>query len=385
MSAYSPSLAQALRIAVRPSGIDGEDELDGEDRGEGRRQHPGRDRVIAPGPGALLRLPPRAGRQELPGVDEDPLRPLVETHPAQRVVELVAQEHAAHPEGMQLVEAGVDVGPVALGHTENLLAAERFRGLHAEDDGELALLDHAARLGRRGDDTEPALPRPAREAVDMVLQAVCRARLPPDVDHVVARGLPRREQLAERGIGDQVGHEHPLPAAPGPLDPLVVHLLVGQRVVCRPVPEGRIPHRIVLRVERGALGRVLQQGGRAVGIVARAIPQRVRDPGLAVGRPADDAPAEAVVGEQVAVRVDQAAQLPGGGGPGERGAGDADLGVAAGGARDVAGSGIRRAGGERNGGEQGGGENGGGAGQPRGDGHGDLHHTGLRRRHPTRR
>ncbi len=118
------------------------------------------DGVVVLRAGAALGPPEGAGGQELSGIDGGAERPGVETHAAQRVVELVAQEHAAHTQVVQLVEARVDVLTAALGDVQDHLAAERLRRLHAQHHGESALLDHLTRLRAVGDDTEPSLPGP---------------------------------------------------------------------------------------------------------------------------------------------------------------------------------------------------------------------------------
>lgn len=203
------------------------------------------DGVVVLGPGALFRPPEGAGRQELPHVDGGAERSLVEADSAQRVVELVAQEHAAYAEVVQLVQPGVDVGPVALGDVQDLLAAEGFGGLDAQDDRELALFDDLPGLGAVGDDAEPALARAAVHPVDVGLHVVRQLRLQPDRRHLVAAAVLEEVHGADHAVGDQVVHQDPLSAAPGPFDPGVVVLLVGQGVVGGPVHEGGPAVRIV--------------------------------------------------------------------------------------------------------------------------------------------
>lgn len=106
----------------------------------------------------------------------------------------------------------------------------------------------------------------ARELIDIRLQVVGRLSLTADIGHVVA-GVFLREEHAEGAVAHQVGDEHALPAAPGPLDPLVIHLLVRQRVVRGPVGEGRVADGVVRGERVGALGDILQESASAVGVM----------------------------------------------------------------------------------------------------------------------
>ncbi len=230
--AYSPSAGEAAGVAAgvvvvgrhrHPVGQQG--------RGLGRSGQA--DGVVGLRPGAPLRRPERAGGEELPGVDGGADGARIEADAAQRVVELVAEEHAAHAERVQLVEAAVDVLLVALGDVEDLLAAEGFGRLHAEHHGEPALPDDVAGLLRVGDDAEPAFARAAVHAVDVVLELVGLPRLEADGGHLVAAAVLVRVERAQQAVGDEVVDEDALAAAPGTLDPRVVVLLVAQRVVGR--------------------------------------------------------------------------------------------------------------------------------------------------------
>ncbi len=158
---------------------------------------PEADRVVVLGAGAGLRAPEGARGQELAGVDRHALGPRVEPDAAQGVVELVAQEHAAHAQLVQLVQAAVDVGHGAAGVVQHLPAAERFGGLHSEYDGELALLDDLARLIGLGDDPEPALAGAAVHGVAVVLEFVRLLYLEPDRGHLVAAAVLEEVERAE--------------------------------------------------------------------------------------------------------------------------------------------------------------------------------------------
>ena len=283
------------------------------------------DGVVVLRAGALLRLPEGAGRQELADVDRRAEGARVEADAAQRVVELVAQEHAAHAQLVQLVQTAVDVVLAALRDVQDLLAAERLGGLDAQDDGQLALLDDLAGLRGVGDDPEPALARAAVHLVDVGLHVVRLLRLQADGGHLVAAAVLEGVDRADHAVGDEVVDEHPLAAAPGPLDPGVVVLLVGQRVMGGPVLERRPSVGVVLAV--AALGDEVEDRERAVGVVLGAVLERVGDALLGERLAADEPAAEGLVGHQVVVRVDEAPHLALGVGPLERLAGDVDLGV----------------------------------------------------------
>ncbi len=288
----------------------------------------GADGVVGLRAGALLGLPEGAGRQELADVDGRSEAARVEADPAQRVVELVAQEHAAHTEVVQLVEALVDVLLAALGDVEDLLAAERLGGLHAQDHGELALLYDRAGLRAVGDDPEPALAGAAVLLVDERLEVVGQLGLEPDRGHLVAAAVLEEVDRADHAVGDEVVDEDPLAAAPGALHPGVVVRLMRHRVVGGPVGEGGPADRVVPAVT--AVGDVVEDRECAVGVVLGAVLERVRDSGRREHLAADQPPAERLVGEQVVVRVDETPYLAGGIGPGERLPGDVDLGVGGG-------------------------------------------------------
>lgn len=253
---------------------------------------------------ALLRAPEGAGGEELADVHGRSDGAGVHPHPAQGVVELVAQEHAAHTQLVQLVQTAVDVGLAALGDVEDLLAAEGLRGLDAEHHGELALRDDLAGLGRVGDDTEEALALSAVDLVDVVLHLVGLAGLETDGVHLVAAAVPDIDR-AQQAVGDQVVDQHLLAAAPGALQPRVVILLVAEGVVGRPVLERRPAHRVVVTVRTA--GDVLEEGERAVGIVLGTVLECVGDTRFGERLATDDATAEALVGHQMIVRVDEAA------------------------------------------------------------------------------
>jgi hypothetical protein len=283
------------------------------------------DGVVVLGPGALLRLPVGARRQELADVDGRSERARVVADTAQRVVELVAQEHAAHAQRIQLVQALVDVRLAALRDVEDLLAAEGLGGLDAEDDRQLALLDDLTGLRAVGDDPEPALAGPAVHLVDEGLHVVRQLGLEPDGRHLVAAAVLEKVHGADDAVGDEVVDQHPLAAAPGPFHPGVVVLLVGQRVVGGPVLEGGPAVRVVFAV--ATLGDEVEDRERAVRIVLGAVLERVRDALLGERLSADKTAAEGLVGENVVVRVDEAAHLALGVGAGEGLARDVDPGI----------------------------------------------------------
>ena len=243
-------VAEALGVADRTGRIDGRDRPGREHGIQAGREDAADDRVVGHLPGlARARVPPRAGREELADVDDESRCALVEPDAAQGVVELVAEEHRGDAERLDLVEATVDVGLGALWDAEHLLAAERLGHLDAQNDGELAGLDDVGRLLRAGHDPEPALASAAVLRVDVGLECVGVRGLAPDRVHVVARVLARggndRLDGAHAGVGDQVVDHDPLAAAPGPLDPLVVHLLVQLGIALRPARKAGPAHGVV--------------------------------------------------------------------------------------------------------------------------------------------
>ena len=320
---------QPAPVAVRPLRVDRQ-HLAGDELGDLGRDDPALDGVVVQLRPAALHLPELPGRQEVADVDDDALGPGVEAHPAQRVVELMAQVHRADPELLGLVETGVDLGLGAVRDAQGHAAAEGSGDLHAEDDGHLALLDVAPGLLRRVDDAEPALARAAVARVDEGLELLGLLHLATHDVHVVARaGVDLGRQRAQDGVVDRVGDHDPLATAPGALHPPVVHLLVGERGPLRGVLEGRVEIGVV-RVERTLaleVGDVLDEAGAAIAAVAVAVGEGVLDAELAEGLAADDVAAEALVGHQVGVRVDEATHLPLRPGPGGRRPRDAELGV----------------------------------------------------------
>src|SRR2546421_11948272 len=102
------------------------------------------------------------------GVDEHADRTAVEADPGERIVELVQQQRGADAELVHLVEL---LGDLALAAARGLPAAavEGLRQLDLEHHGQLALVDHAARLVWVGDDLEEALAWAARLGVDVAL------------------------------------------------------------------------------------------------------------------------------------------------------------------------------------------------------------------------
>ena len=89
------------------------------------------------------------------------------------------------------------------------------------------------------------LPGPAVLGVDVVHELVDVLVLQAHRVHLVARVLLERIDLAEDLVLHEQVHEHPQAAHVGPLDPLVVALLVGQRGVVGPVLERRPADRVV--------------------------------------------------------------------------------------------------------------------------------------------
>ena len=225
-------------------------------------------------------VPEGAGLEEVGAVDGEPVLAGVAGDARQRVVELVDELHLAHAEVVHLVELAVDVVDVAGRHVaagQPLVgAAERHARLDAHHHGELAGVDHAARLPRAADDPVEALARAAVLGVDVVLEVVHVLGLEAHGVHVVAGVVLDRVDHAELVVLDQEVDEDPQAAAPRALQPLPVRALVGQRVGLRPVDEGRPADRVVRRLagEHRLQRRAVPLGERVVG----AVDERVRAP-----------------------------------------------------------------------------------------------------------
>lgn len=133
----------------------------------------------------------------------------------------------------------------------------------------------------------------------------------------------------------------------------------------RPVDKGRPSHGVVASV--AAVDEEVEDGQRAVGVVLFAVLERVGDARGEEGLAAEEMAAEAFVGEQVGVGVDEAADgltvgAAGGGRGAEEGrAGDVDGGVggwAEGGVPPAGGGGLDEGGGGEEGEEEEGGRGG---------------------------
>ncbi len=255
-------------------------------------------------PGARLHVPVSAGLVAVPAVHDRAGASRVARHSDQRVVELVHQLHLADPEPVDLVQLAVDLGPVALGLVVVDLAPEGLGDLDAQDHGQLALVDHAPGLERIGHDPEPALPGTAALGVDVVLQLVDALVLKAHAVHLVAGVLLQGVELAEHLVLHEEVHVDAQAAHPCPLEPPVVGLLVGQRLVVRPVLERRPAHRVV-GGPRGTRGDGALERARhrvVVGAVHQRVLRAVAVPGPAAVR----APAQELEGHHVHVEVDHA-------------------------------------------------------------------------------
>ncbi|QEM31429.1 SpoIIE family protein phosphatase [Rhodococcus qingshengii] len=222
-------VGQAVRIALRTRGVH-------------RKRHSGweyREKILCAvdlggqhivlgNAGAWFRLPELPGAQVVADVDGHSGDAAVETGTAEGVVELVRDDHLPDTEVVQLVQAAVDVVLGALRNTVAHRATEGFGHLHPEGDGQLSVGGHLPGLFRRAHDAEPTPAGTAVLGVDVVLEFACLLRLDPDGLHLVTGISLARIQLAQDTIGDKEIGEDSQPAAPGPLDPLVVRLLVRQ-------------------------------------------------------------------------------------------------------------------------------------------------------------
>ena len=334
-----PEACDAADVALRAVAVDGQltaVEQRGERAVDQRGQRTaGRD--VDLGRVLVLRRA-RRQRPETPGllavarVDHDPELTGDHLGAAEGVVELVDGEEGADAEIVDLLEPRVDLRLVALGDVVDLAAAEDARDLDALDDGELALVDHPARLERVGDDAEPPLAGSARLGVDVVLQRVQVPALDLHRVHVVAGVAGRGHQRAQRLVVDQIGDHETQAGLPGPFDAGVVVALLGQRRRARPVHERR-PAVHVGRPCRSAV--VDERLERAVGpllVGGAACGQRVDDAERAPRPAAVPVPAQELERGDVGVALDGAEHVGLGAGAAERRAHRVDLGLGVGGA-----------------------------------------------------
>ena len=136
-----------------------------------------------------------------------PLTPPSSAAPAKPLSTQWAMKRLRDAEPLQPVEAAIDVGPGAVGR---LRAAERVRGLDADHDRELALLDDPPGRGRALDDPEPAFAGAAALRVDVALQGAQPADLERDRVHLVAGVRSLRLDPADRLVLDRLRDDDPL-------------------------------------------------------------------------------------------------------------------------------------------------------------------------------
>ena len=174
----------------------------------------------------------------------------------------------------------------------------------------LPCVDDLAGLERVGDDAVPPAAGAAVLRVDVVLHRPHVLGLQAHGVAVVARVLLERVDRAEDVVlGEQAGVDAQ-PGAPRALEPLVVDLLVRQRVRVGPVGERRPAHRVVAAAGGLAGQDVLERGAATVGeLVVGAVDERGGGAVPVERRAADHPAAEELVGLAVDVRVDVAADL----------------------------------------------------------------------------
>ena len=258
---------------------------------------------------AGLHVPEAACLLEVGRVDRQTGLAGITGHAAERVVELVQQLHLAHAHVVDLVQLHVDLVLVARGHVDHDVAVQGLGGLDPQDHRQLAGLDHPARLARALHDPEPALAGPAPLGVDVVLQLVHVGDLPAHRVHLVAVLVvaTARVGVAQRLVVGVEGHVHPQPAHPRPLQPAVVHLLEGQRVVLGPVLERRPPDRVVRRHRVAVVEVVLHRRGRPLrALEVLAVGQRELDAEAVPGAPAVEVAAQGLEEHQVLVGLHEA-------------------------------------------------------------------------------
>ena len=160
--------------------------------------------------------------------------------PAERVVELVHREQRLRRRPTAACRAGRrSASVVQCGDVRELPAVEDLGDLDAEHHGQLARVDHLARLRGGPDDPQEALAGAAELGVDVVLEGVHVVGLLVRAHHLVAVVLLERVELAERPVLDEVVDHDAHSRPPRALDPLPVGALVGERLVARPAREAR--------------------------------------------------------------------------------------------------------------------------------------------------
>ena len=325
---------QALRVAQRARGVDGqlpaqqpgrrdrvEEARDG--RREARRRSSARCRGRACRSGPPARTAPVA--YLLPALTTTPVVPESKCVPPSALSNLCTGKTDWTPSAWNSSSWRSICAASHARHAVVLAAAEDLRGLHAEDERDLAAVDDRARLRRARREPQEALARTAELRVDVVDEPVEVLRLLAGAGHLVAGVLLEGVELAQRAVLDEVGHHDPHAAAPGPLEPLPVAALVGQRLRARPAGE-RGPAVGAVGADRAARGEeVLERGAGAVRLVVGAVPQGHRDAVGAPRPPAVEAAAEEVEGADVDVVVEEAAHRRARARARERRAGRVDL------------------------------------------------------------
>ena len=192
-------------------------------------------------------------------------------------------------------------------HRRSLAAAEHARGLDADHDRQIPLLDRATRLARTADDPEPALAAAAALRVDVALERSQTPDLQRDRTHLVARVRSDGLDSAERLVLDRLRDDQPLTRQPHPLQPPVVDLLMCVGVVDRPAVEGRPAVEVVGAERQPRPQQVAGDVVAAVGaVVALVVAERPRDAEAVEGPAADHATAGPHVRRHVQVEIGEA-------------------------------------------------------------------------------
>ncbi|PRD38300.1 UNVERIFIED_CONTAM: hypothetical protein NCL1_03576 [Trichonephila clavipes] len=291
------------------------------------RGHDGAGAVVVVVLRAVVGLPEAAGVEAVAEVEHQPVEDAVAT---QGIVEFVHREQLTDADRVQhgqlLVDALLAAARGLARHQRNVrqrnagqvgqqtvadLAVEQVRDFHPQHHRQLALGDHLARFGRRGDETEPALARATLLGVNVVLQRTHHLGLLVDRVHFIAVVRLQLEQGVDRAqhlvLHQLVDHDAQT-GLPGAFYPLVVHALVGQRMRSRPAGEGR-PALVVVLAQRVVAVEVADQVEAAAGTVdVLAVLERVSDTET-VERRAVLGAAEEVGGADVHVGIGEAQHL----------------------------------------------------------------------------
>jgi hypothetical protein len=192
------------------------------------------------------------------------------------------------------------------------LHPNKVRGLDPDDHRQPACAHHTTGLRRAVDQAKPTPAGASALGIHIILEPLERVDLSDDGARLRARpARPARLQPAQRLVVRRLSHHHPHAGPPRALQPDVIRLLVGHRVVRRPSRERRPPMRVV-----GADGKPRpQQVAGEIKLSAGAVDhgvaaERGGDAEAVIRLPGDHVAAGAHVAGDVDVVVDESEDPP---------------------------------------------------------------------------